>query len=329
MQIVELLQEDKNLQSTISEIQEFPQHIKVWSAAKKLEWLLTYVDNIVSELFIPFKKPEDILVHLNLADGRLVQVPVPAHMRGMQAEIQVAGISYRFLVPVLPPPVRITSDELRNSSLGFLRSMMEFLVLSDIVRAADITRLPVILKRLSATFIGLTSYHSKYAIECINFIAKTQWVLSDRESAKVMLRAFVNTAGQMGKNKPADLQQENNIKTVKTVLRGLGASKTDAALKRTSKAAPVVDKIALDFQKGAGVHIQPTIFSHHKKDSTEDKEIVNEQLRLCRPFANMEGRNVNMNVSPWCLADVDLFKFRDFAVRHSQRAISQVDLHAE
>lgn len=104
MQIVDLLQEDDNLQSTRSEIHDFPQHIKVWSAAKKLEWVLAYVYNVVSKLFIALKKADtaDILLHLNLADG---------HMRGTQVEVQIGGIPYRFMVPV-----RTTSDELRNSS---------------------------------------------------------------------------------------------------------------------------------------------------------------------------------------------------------------------
>lgn len=36
--------------------------------------------------------------------------------------------------------------------------------------------------------------------------------------------AFVNVHGKPGKNKAADMQQENNIKQVKNVIRSLGAS---------------------------------------------------------------------------------------------------------
>ncbi|ELU13996.1 hypothetical protein CAPTEDRAFT_215655 [Capitella teleta] len=99
-----------------------------------------------------------------------------------------------------------------------------------VTRAGDVTRLPAVLKRLAHTFIGLTSFKSKYAIECINLITKLMWVLTEKEGTKVMIRAFINTSAKQGHNKPADMQQENNIKTVKTVVKGLGAGTTETAL---------------------------------------------------------------------------------------------------
>ena len=85
-------------------------------------------------------------------------------------------------------------------------------------------------------------------IECVNFLTKTECLLSEKDSVKVKLEAFVNPTGKAGGNKAADMQQENNIKMVKKVLRGLGAGKTDKAIERSSKAAPVITSIEENFK---------------------------------------------------------------------------------
>ena len=65
-------------------------------------------------------------------------------------------------------------DDLYNYSLSFLRGAMDLLQLDDLIRAGDIDRLTIMMKRLIPTFISLTSYRSKYAIECVNFITKNR-----------------------------------------------------------------------------------------------------------------------------------------------------------
>lgn len=50
------------------------------------------------------------------------------------------------------------------------------------------------------------------------------------------------------------MQQENTIKMIKNVFKGLGAGKTDEALLRASKAALAVNYLAEDFQAGFGIH---------------------------------------------------------------------------
>ena len=145
----------------------------------------------------------------------------------------------------MPP---LVDDDIYNYSLSFLRVAMDLLQFEDLVKSGDIDRLTIVMKRLCPTFIGLTSYRSKYAIECVNFLTKTECLLSEKDSVKVKLEAFVNPTGNAGGNKAADMQQENNIKMVKTVLRGLGAGKTDKAIERSSKAAPVITSIEENFK---------------------------------------------------------------------------------
>ena len=97
------------------------------------------------------------------------------------------------------------SDDLHNYSLSFLRASIDLLQLDDLIKAGDIQRLSIIMKRLVPTFIGLTSYRSKYAIECVNFVTKTVCILSETDSVAVQLGAFVNPTGKPGHNKPADM----------------------------------------------------------------------------------------------------------------------------
>lgn len=66
----------------------------------------------------------------------------------------------------------------------------------------------IMIKRFIPLFVGLSLYMSKYAIECINFLTKTECMLSEFDSVRVKL---VNKKGKPGKNKAADMQQENNI----------------------------------------------------------------------------------------------------------------------
>lgn len=86
-------------------------------------------------------------------------------------------------------------------------------MLDDVIAAGDIDRMSVGLKQLLPLFIGLHSFRSKYSTEII-FLTKTEFVLSPRESVAVKLRSFVNTSGCKGGNKAADMQQENNMKSV-------------------------------------------------------------------------------------------------------------------
>ena len=108
----------------------------------------------------------------------------------------------------MPP---LVDDDINNYFLSFLRVAMDLLQFDDLVKSGDIDRLTIVMKRLCPTFIGLTSYRSKYAIECVNFLTKTECLLSEKDSVKVKLEAFVNPTGKAGGNKAADMQQENNI----------------------------------------------------------------------------------------------------------------------
>ena len=56
---------------------------------------------------------------------------------------------------------------------------------------------------------------SKYFVECIDYILKTELTLSPYMALKVRAATFVNMKGKQGKNKAADLQKENEVKYLK------------------------------------------------------------------------------------------------------------------
>ena len=151
----------------------------------------------------------------------------------------------------MPPesPPDNSDDQLYTYSMSLLRAAMDFVLFSDIIESGDIEMTTIMIKRFIPLFVGLSSYKSKYAIECINFLTKTECLLSEFDSVRVKLGLFVNQKGKPGKHKPADMQQENNIKLVKHVIRGLGAGKSDKAMLRVSKAAPVISELVNGLEK--------------------------------------------------------------------------------
>ncbi|KAH3866241.1 hypothetical protein DPMN_029300 [Dreissena polymorpha] len=72
---------------------------------------------------------------------------------------------------------------------------------NDAIKSGDIDMITILMKRFIPLFIGLSSYKSKYAIECVNFLTKTECLLSDFESARVKLGLLVNRKGRPGKSK--------------------------------------------------------------------------------------------------------------------------------
>lgn len=304
----------------------------MWTSDKKLNWLLTYLRPMVDSLYLPFPAPNMNDVPLDVwVANTLYKLRVPAAHRGKDIEMTVCGHVIRFSVPKEHDPVEVSTDKLRKTSLGFMRAMLDFMMLDDIIHTGDIDRLTVSLKRLLPLFVGLHSFRSKYSIEIVNFLTKTEFVASPRESVAIKLRAFVNTSGKPGMNKPADMQQENNIKQVKTVLRGLGAGKTDAALVRASKAAPAVLDAA--GQLASALKLKPLSppHAHKSKDDSDDKERLLKILRSTKPFIDQPmrilGGKLVGSASP--VHTVCKTELNKHITRNCRRAVNKVDFDLE
>uniref|UniRef100_K1PWV9 DUF6589 domain-containing protein n=1 Tax=Magallana gigas TaxID=29159 RepID=K1PWV9_MAGGI len=68
---------------------------------------------------------------------------------------------------------------------------------------------------------------SKYMTECIDYVLKTETLLTPKMALKVRAASFINPTGRPGHNKAADIEKENQVKMLKDLIRGLGANKTE------------------------------------------------------------------------------------------------------
>jgi len=209
--------------------------------------------------------------------------------------------------------------------MALLRSGIEFILLDDMIKAGDADRMTICVKRLLPTFIGISSYRSKYALECVNFLTKTEILLNQQNADRIKLQAFVNNKGEPGHNKAADMQQENNIKAVKTVIKGLGAGKSDKAMLRVSKAAPVVASISDNLERSLGID-PPSQKNRTGKNLEDDHSNLHVSLRIIRPFRLVPGRNLaQINMAPSVLSGLDSYKIKEFIERHRDRAINRIE----
>ncbi|XP_050405899.1 uncharacterized protein LOC126821499 [Patella vulgata] len=94
---------------------------------------------------------------------------------------------------------------------------------------------------------------SKYLVECLDFILKTEVLLSPRLSLRVRAGSYINRKGQKGKNKPADMEKENQVKFLKDLISGLGRWKTEQSIVKISKAGPVLHSISTNFDQMCGI----------------------------------------------------------------------------
>lgn len=87
---------------------------------------------------------------------------------------------------------------------------------------------------------------SKYMTECIDYVLKTETLLTPKMALKVRADSFINPTGRLGHNKAADIEKENqvNFKMLKDLIRGLGANKTENAIVKISKVAPIIHSIS-------------------------------------------------------------------------------------
>ena len=175
---------------------DVPQHIKMWSNEKKLQWIMSLIDPMLDDLYVEVNTPstDDIAVGVVLGDV-VHHLTFPPDMAGQMHSVVYDNSCITFRIPGPAPPVK-PDDELCNYSTSYLRAMMDFIVFDRIIRAGDVDRLAPMLKRFIPTFIGLSSYRSKYAIEAVNFITKTEWILDEPDSVAVKMRAFVNRPGK-------------------------------------------------------------------------------------------------------------------------------------
>lgn len=150
-------------------------------------------------------------------------------------------------------PVRISinekdRDDLQSYVFQFLQWYFVILTFKDAIKEGDSDRTNITLKFCIPIFFS-HSILSKYLEECVDYILKTEVLLTEKLAMKVRYGSFVNLTGHKGEKKAADLQKENEVLVLKELIRGLGSNKTEKAIDIITKAAPVIQDIVDNFDK--------------------------------------------------------------------------------
>lgn len=130
----------------------------------------------------------------------------------------------------------------------FLQWYFVILTFKDAIKEGDSDRTNITLKFCIPIFFS-HSILSKYLEECVDYILKTEVLLTENLAMKVRYGSFVNLTGYKGEKKAADLQKENEVLVLKELIRGLGSNKTEKAIDIITKAAPVIQDIVDNFDK--------------------------------------------------------------------------------
>ena len=183
-----------------------------------------------------------------------------------------------------------SQDDLNNYATNFLNWYFVSLVLHDVIKEGNINMINVVLKFLAPLFFSHSKL-SKYMAECIDFILKTEYLLSPRMSLKVKAGAFVNVSGRVGHNKAADMHKENEVKELKKAIKGLGANKCEKNIIQISKASPVVNGISSNLCNMLDVQLHKT--NHKMRSDEEDVTKLVCHLHEKRPWLVMPGRRLH------------------------------------
>ena len=198
---------------------------------------------------------------------------------------------------------------------------MPYMVFKDAIKEGDTDRCNVSLKTMLPFFYG-HSVRSKYAVECLDYIMKTEAVLSPQLALRTRLGSFVNTLGGQGQNKPADMQQENNVRSIKDVFKGLGAGKTDKSMDRASSAAPVLSDIVTNYEHLLDIHVASG--AHIHRSNSEDVKRLLIEINDIKPLENRPNRklkNYRVRSTPF---DFDPSRFSDYV----QKTVNRLKLSA-
>ena len=100
--------------------------------------------------------------------------------------------------------------------------------------------------------------------EALLLLCQHRYLLTERQSKRLLYSRFINTKGGRGLNVPCDLHMEHLNKLCKESVRDLGANKTPIAIERVSKTLGAMDPIMQQFDK---VNDIVTSSGRHKKPS--------------------------------------------------------------
>ncbi len=143
-------------------------------------------------------------------------------------------------------------------------------------------------------------------------------ILSEAEAHRCKWAATVNWKGGHGKNDEIDLFQENRNCEMKSLIKFMGASKTQKAIERASKASGGVAKIVQAFEQQ--MNIAPKSATRSHKSSIKDEAVISADLRSFKLFQKQDGRAFEsfVNISDNPTSSFDQARFDAWVDRTSQ-----------
>lgn len=123
-------------------------------------------------------------------------------------------------------PISTEPDELYNYSLQLCHWYLQLLEVSDTTKEGDMNRL-ILNCKYNLPFFYSHSKLSKYLVENIDFVLKCEYLLSPLQRTRVLKGSFVNIHGGKGRNVESDLVQEHSVCNQKSLIKTLGANKSE------------------------------------------------------------------------------------------------------
>ena len=269
----------------------------------------------VTEALIEFFKIE------NTSQKPNSNFPVHAHLSTEEQKVEYFEIIDKFLNEyVFLTLERSTEDGILSYAVNLMISYMILADFKDAVSSGNGEYLATLHKQLLLHFSSASGFNA-YAIEMLISILQNEVLLSQAEAHQNKLASTVNWKGGMGKNVEIDLFQENRNKDIKSLIKSMGANKTDKAISRASKASGGVRHIVDAFDKQVGRHLQSS--SHSHRSSAEDEKQILADLRALRPFQYTAGRlHKSFNgIQPDALINLKEEKFEKWLSRHKKNIV--------
>ena len=216
-----------------------------------------------------------------------------------------------------------SSDGVCCYSVNVIKSFIVLADIKDAVATGNGKHLTTLHKQLLVHFFAASGFN-EYAIEMLINIMQIEIFLSEAEAHKCRWASTVNWNGGDGKNIEIDLFQEVRNKDMKSLIKSMGANKTEKAIERASKASGGVKKTVEAFEKQVKLHHKSSTHSH--KSSLEDEKIIMADLRSVKPFKQVEGRKFESfcGISSSPTSSLDEEHFISWIDRHKNNILKHI-----
>lgn len=221
---------------------------------------------------------------------------LPQPLKGtLKYHLQKTGDKNRWiLVPYHEKP---QDDEVFNYSMQLFHWYLHILELHDSAKEGDLNRTLLNCKN-SIPFFYSHLRLSKYLVENVDYLLKTEKLLSPLQRIRVLEGSYVNIWGGHGNNVECDLVQEHGVCNQKALIKALGANKSEKSISRVTASADAIDEVCTKFDRS--VNLKPKSGRHSLSFSEADSKNVYKQLRDFRPFHHYPSRTCKgfNNISP-------------------------------